>query len=128
VARGADPVEKHITLDRSMTGPDHAASLDPDEFRALVLAIREAQVALGTGQKLPAAAEAETAAVARKSLHWHHALGPGATVQAEDLIALRPGTGLPPTDQVKIVGRQVVGGVLAGAMVRLEDVEPVGAA
>ena len=97
VALGAAIVEKHITLDRTMAGPDHGASLEPSAFAQMVGAIREVEAARGEAKKEPVPAEIEIAAVARKSLHWRRRLNEGDVVSASDLIALRPGIGIPPS-------------------------------
>jgi N-acetylneuraminate synthase/N,N'-diacetyllegionaminate synthase len=121
VALGADIVEKHITLDRSMTGPDHAASIEPREFAELVRGVRTIERALGEPVKRPAESEREIAAVARKSLHWRRAILPGTSIDSDDLIALRPGTGIPPSKADQIVGQTVVNATVAGTMVKPED-------
>jgi N-acetylneuraminate synthase len=107
VALGASVIEKHFTLDCSMTGPDHRASLEPDELKRLVSGIRVVQESLGHGRKEPAASEANTASVARKSLVAARALTAG-TVLTEDMIDIkRPGHGLPPSVRLNLVGRTV---------------------
>jgi N-acetylneuraminate synthase/N,N'-diacetyllegionaminate synthase len=124
VALGAELLEKHVTLDRGRSGPDHAASLDPAQFRAMVAAVRATELARGDGQKRPVAAEREIAAVARRSLHWRRSLAAGATVAAGDLVALRPGTGLAPGLRAQLAGRRTARDVEEGAMVADGDVEP----
>jgi N-acetylneuraminate synthase len=124
VAMGAELLEKHLTLDRELPGPDHRASLDPSEFARMIRGIRQAEAALGTGEKHPVASEAAIAAVARKSLHWRVPLAPQERVAPDHLIALRPGTGLPPYQSAKIIGRRVRTGVMQGTLVRDEDLEP----
>ena len=120
VAMGAHVIEKHFTLDRSLPGPDHVASLEPDELAAMVRGIRLVESALGHGQKEPAASEANTAAVARKSLVAAREI-PAGTTLTEDLIAIkRPGTGLPPVMRRNLVGRRVKTRVPAGALLTLE--------
>ncbi|MCI0344169.1 MAG: N-acetylneuraminate synthase family protein [Chloroflexi bacterium] len=121
-ALGAALVEKHITLDRGLPGPDHAASLEPDEFGALVAAVRTIEVALGSGDKVPTPAELETAAVARKSLVWGHDLEAGAVVAEADVVALRPGTGLSPARRGDVVGHATARRVRAGTLVTSADV------
>jgi sialic acid synthase SpsE len=123
-AIGASLVEKHLTLDREGVGPDHRASLEPDDFRAMVVGIRTVEVALGSGEKTPAPAEREIAAVARRSLHWQRSLDAGIAVGADDLAALRPGTGLSPARRDDIVGRRTTRAVSAGRPVVADDVEP----
>jgi N-acetylneuraminate synthase/N,N'-diacetyllegionaminate synthase len=125
VALGANVVEKHLTLDRSMPGPDHAASLEPDEFRSMVDAVRNIESAIGDGVKVPTAAEADIARVARKSLHWRRTLSAGDRISADDLIALRPGTGLPPSELDRLVGRAVTTPTAAGTLVTRDQLEPV---
>jgi sialic acid synthase SpsE len=105
-----------------MSGPYHAASLDPPQFAEMVRAIRAVEAALGTGEKVPTPGEMELAAVARKSLHWSRALARGSVVTADDLVALRPGTGLPPARGHEVIGRRVVVATEPGRMVRLDDV------
>jgi sialic acid synthase SpsE len=105
VALGASIVEKHLTLDRQLSGPDHAASLDPDEFSALVHGIRTVEQARGTAAKVPADVEADVRAVARRSLVTARDLSPGRVIVEDDLIPLRPGGGLPPSALWDHVGR-----------------------
>lgn len=122
VALGAAIVEKHLTLDRTLPGPDHAASLDPASFKAMVAGIRAIEAALGDGTKVPALSEAAIARVSRRSLHWSSALEAGAIVREGDLATLRPGTGIPPGQIMRIIGRPTRRRVEAGEMVRLDDV------
>lgn len=120
VALGACVIEKHFTLDRDLPGPDHRASLEPDELGALVLAIRIVEAALGDGEKQPAASEVDTAAVARKSLVASRDIPPG-TALTEDLIAVkRPGTGLSPAMRSQLIGRTVRVAVRAGTLLDLD--------
>jgi N,N'-diacetyllegionaminate synthase len=122
-ALGASMIEKHITLDRTMTGPDHAASLEPDEFDALVAAVRVSEAALGSGHKVLVDAERPIAEVARRSLHWRGSLPAGHVVTEDDLAALRPGTGLSPARQSEIVGRRTARAVEGGTVVAGGDLE-----
>ena len=105
VALGACVIEKHFTLDRSLPGPDHAASLEPNELVALVLGIRKVEAALGDGLKRAAASEAGTAAVARKSLVAARYLKAGTVLQENMLTAKRPGSGLSPALRRHVLGR-----------------------
>ena len=105
-ARGAAYIEKHFTLDRTLPGPDHQASLLPDELRALVTAVREVESALGDGVKRPAPSELPVRAVARKSLVAARDLPPGTALAAADLVILRPGTGLSPAALPRVLGRR----------------------
>ena len=120
VVLGACVIEKHLTLDRNMPGPDHRASLEPDEFAAMVRGIRTAEAALGHGRKEPVASEANTASVARKSLIAERDI-PAGTTLTEELIAIkRPGTGLPPAMRPYLIGRTVRTPIPAGALITLD--------
>ena len=114
VAMGARVIEKHITLDRTAAGPDHAASLEPDELVAFIEAIRAVELALGTGEKVPVRGEVEIAAVARKSVVVTRDVGAGEVLRAEDLAIRRPGTGLPPAAMAEVVGRTTRHALRAG--------------
>lgn len=113
VALGACVIEKHLTLSRTLPGPDHRASLEPDELRAMIGQIRRLESALGTGIKAPAPCEASTREVARKSLVAARDLPAGARIGPTDLKAKRPGTGLPPSLLPAVTGR-ILGKPLAG--------------
>jgi len=104
VARGAVIIEKHLTLDTSLPGPDHRASLDPAEFRTMVKAIRVVESALGDGVKRAMPSELDTRRVARKSLVAARALKAGECVAAGDLLSKRPGTGISPAELPRVVG------------------------
>lgn len=120
VALGACVIEKHFTLSRDLPGPDHRASLEPDELAAMVRGIRIVEAALGHGRKEPAASEAEIAAVARRSLVASRDLEAG-TELTETMIAIRrPGTGLPAAMLSEIVGRRLRVPLRAGALLTLE--------
>jgi N-acetylneuraminate synthase/N,N'-diacetyllegionaminate synthase len=123
VALGASLIEKHLTLDRGRSGPDHRASLEPDAFASLVASIRSVEASLGTGVKAPVAAEREVASVARRSLHWRRDLEAGAVVATDDLAALRPATGFAPGRTFEIVGRRTTRRVHAGTQVVARDLE-----
>ncbi|MBK5932728.1 N-acetylneuraminate synthase [Rhodovulum imhoffii] len=96
VARGARLIEKHITLDKTLPGPDHLASMEAVEFGAFVQGIRTIEAAIGDGHKRPTAAELKTAEVARRSIVVVRDLPEGHVLRAEDLRVMRPGTGLKP--------------------------------
>ena len=119
VAMGADMLEKHYTLDRAMEGPDHAASLEPEALAALVAGVRDIEAARGSGIKGPAQSERALALVVRRSLHAARALPAGTVLRDEDLIALRPGTGIPPSRIAAVVGRSLR--VKLDALARLSD-------
>lgn len=105
VARGATVIEKHFTLDRAMPGPDHAASLEPDELRTLVADIRIVEEALGSARKGPAAAEIGNRAVARRSIVAARPIAQGEALTMDALAFKRPGTGIPPTEAWDLLGR-----------------------
>jgi N,N'-diacetyllegionaminate synthase len=96
VALGAQVIEKHFTLDRSLPGPDHKASLEPDELVAMVRKLRETAAMLGDGEKKPAQGEAETAALVRRSWHAARDIPAGTVLTASDLVLKRPADGLAP--------------------------------
>jgi N-acetylneuraminate synthase len=125
VALGACVIEKHFTLDRNLPGPDHQASLEPGELREMVRAIRAVQSSLGDGVKRPAAGELVNRPVARRSLHWNRPLAAGMVICADDLIALRPGTGIPPGKMPLVIGRKLARPVQAGEMVGQDQLEAV---
>lgn len=104
VALGATTIEKHLTLDRKATGPDHAASLEPDGFRQMVTAIRNVERALGDGVKAPKDSEIRNVPVARKSVVAARALKAGETIGPADITAKRPGAGRPPIDYWSLIG------------------------
>jgi N,N'-diacetyllegionaminate synthase len=121
VALGACVVEKHFTLDRTLPGPDHRASLEPNELAALVQGIRTVEAALGDGCKRPAASEANTAAVARKSLVAARDIAAN-TVLSMDMIAVkRPGTGMPPSMLDFVLSRRLRRDVAKDSLLTLED-------
>lgn len=96
VAQGATIIEKHFTLDKTMPGPDHIASLNPNELTEMTLAIRQIEKALGNGQKAPAAVELKNKAVARKSLVALKPIKAGEKFTKENLGVKRPGSGIHP--------------------------------
>lgn len=108
VALGATVIEKHFTLDRNLPGPDHKASLEPDELAAMVTAIRNIEKAMsGDGRKMPSSSEQKNIAIARKSIHTAVALKAGHIIREADIIPLRPGTGLSPMQWQEVIGRTV---------------------
>ena len=105
VALGAKVIEKHITLDRNMSGPDHSASLEPDEFKAMVKAIRNIEKALGDGVKHPSPSEMKNMPIARKSIVAERKIKKGETFSEENLTAKRPGVGISPMNWDKVIGK-----------------------
>lgn len=105
VALGATVIEKHLTLDRNLAGPDHNASLEPDEFAAMVRAIRNIEKAMGDGIKRPSPSEAKNKSIARKSLVASTSILAGERFTAENVTAKRPGTGISPMRWDEVIGR-----------------------
>lgn len=120
VALGATVLEKHITTDRSLPGPDHAASSSPEAFTAYVAAVRAIESGLGDGVKQPTDAELVNRIHARRSYHATRTLCPGEVIRESDVRLLRPATGLSPSADV--LGRTVMRAVEAGQPVMAEDV------
>lgn len=104
VARGAQIIEKHFTLDKNMVGPDHKASLEPQELCDMVSAIRSIEKALGSSEKKPSASERKNIAVARKSIVARTAIKAGEILTEQKLAVKRPGSGISPMRWNEIVG------------------------
>lgn len=105
VSLGAEIIEKHFTLDRAMPGPDHSASLEPEELKAMVSAIRHvSEATAGDGRKSPVAAELAISAVARKSIVAKHPIRAGERFSPENLATMRPGTGISPMRWDEVIG------------------------
>ncbi|MEH6689093.1 MAG: N-acetylneuraminate synthase [Halopseudomonas sabulinigri] len=104
VALGASVIEKHFTLDRTLPGPDHKASLEPDELIAMVSAIRNIEMALGSPVKQPSPSEAKNKSIARKSLVASTIIRQGDTFTESNLTVKRPGTGISPLRWDEIIG------------------------
>jgi N,N'-diacetyllegionaminate synthase len=105
VALGAKVLEKHLTLDRGLPGPDHQASLEPGELAALVAAVREAESAMGDGIKRASASEEKNKAVARKSLIAARPIRAGEAFSAKNIAVKRPGTGMSPMRWNEVMGK-----------------------
>lgn len=106
VALGATVIEKHFTLDRSLPGPDHKASLEPKELKAMVDAIRNIEKAIGgNGRKEPSASESKNVSIARKSIHLKKSLKAGTIIQEQDIVALRPGDGISAMQWNYVIGK-----------------------
>ena len=104
VAMGASCIEKHFTLDKTMEGPDHKASLEPDELKAMVKAIRNIEVALGSSIKKPSPSEKPNIQVARKSIVASNPIKKGEILSEENLAIKRPGNGISPMRWDEIIG------------------------
>ena len=105
VALGATVIEKHFTLDRNLPGPDHRASLEPDELKAMVAGIRNIERALGDGIKRPSPSELKNKPIARKSLVAATDIKAGELFSVENLATKRPGTGVSPMLWDEVIGR-----------------------
>ncbi|MDO8594529.1 MAG: N-acetylneuraminate synthase [bacterium] len=117
VALGAKVIEKHFTLDRELPGPDHKASLEPDELGAFVRRIRNVEKALGTGEKIPFESEREIAKVARKSIVTLKAVKKGELFTEENLGIKRPGAGLAPKQYGAVIGAKVTEDIPANTLI-----------
>lgn len=106
VARGATVIEKHFTLDRSRPGPDHAASLEPDELKAMIAAIRDVEMALGQTVKAPSPVELPNRAIARRSLVAARPIAAGEVLSLDNLTAKRPADGLSPMAVWPLLGQR----------------------
>ena len=105
VALGAMLIEKHLTLDRTMDGPDHLASLTPEELKLMVVSIRNIEFAIsGSGIKEPSLSEQKNSLIARKSIHTNKLIKKGQTIKKEDLIMMRPGDGISPMLIESVIG------------------------
>lgn len=121
VALGATVIEKHFTLDKSLPGPDHKASLSPDELAALVGQIRAVESALGSPEKRPTAAELPVRELVRRSVTSARDLKAGRPISMDDLCLLRPGTGIPPREYETVNGRVPAHDIPAGTTLQWSD-------
>ena len=122
VAMGAKVIEKHFTLDKNMEGPDHKASLDPDELKAMVNAIRNIEIAItGSGKKEVSQSEMKNILIARKSIHLNNYVSAGNSIQENDLIMKRPGTGISPMKIDLIIGKKAAKDLPADHMLNFKD-------
>jgi N-acetylneuraminate synthase/N,N'-diacetyllegionaminate synthase len=124
VGLGAKVIEKHLTLDKSLPGPDHSASADPEEFSCLVNYIREAEKTLGTGRKEPCLAEVENAKMMRRSIVAARAIMAGEVFSSEMLTCKRPGTGIKPSLSPDLIGRMVTQNIEADEIITWEMCGP----
>lgn len=119
VARGAVLIEKHFTLDKSLSGPDHKASLEPKELLAMVEAIRDVERALGSGVKAPAAGEAPNRLIARRSLTAARDIVEGEMFTVDNLVCKRPGSGVSPMRYWSVLGTPVGRSYVADELIDL---------
>lgn len=106
VARGAVVIEKHFTLDKSLPGPDHQASLEPEELKEMVRSIRQVEAALGNERKIPAISEIKNIAIARKSLVAAKQILKGELFTEENVACKRPGNGISPMNFWELLGEK----------------------
>jgi len=119
-ALGAVVLEKHFTLSRELPGPDHRASLEPDELADLVRRVRDVAIALGSEAKQPSPAERETAKLVRRSWHAVRPIAAGTLIRGQDVVLRRPASGMPPTDSP--VGRTARAAIPENSPVRSDMV------
>ena len=105
---GATVIEKHFTLDRTLPGPDHQASLEPAELSAMVASIRNIEVALGDGIKRVTSSEARNKPIVRKSLVARRSIKAGEIFSVENVTTKRPGTGLSPMYWDEFLGKKAM--------------------
>lgn len=108
VAMGATVIEKHFTLDRNLPGPDHKASLEPNELRAMVDGIRKVELAMGSSEKRPSEVEKKNKLVARKSIVAKISIKAGEILNADNITTKRPGTGLNPMQWNDVIGSKAI--------------------
>jgi N,N'-diacetyllegionaminate synthase len=104
VALGARMLEKHLTLDRNLPGPDHKASLEPEEFKSMVAAVRNIEMAMGSAVKQPSPSEAKNKPIARRSLVAAGPIRAGEVFTPDNVVAKRPGTGISPMRWDEVMG------------------------
>lgn len=122
VALGAQVIEKHFTLDRTLPGPDHIASLEPVELKAMVTAIRNIELAIsGNGVKEASESEKPNIKIARKSIHLKHDIKAGKKLNINDLIMKRPGDGISPMEVESVVGKSLNRDLNEESKLRWED-------
>ena len=119
VALGATVIEKHFTLDRNMPGPDHKASLEPDELKAMVSAIRNIEKALGSSEKRVTDSERKNIAIARKSIVAAKYISKGEIFTEENLTVKRPGTGISPMRWEEVLGTKAVRDFMEDELIEL---------
>ena len=120
VALGAVIIEKHFTLDCTLPGPDHRASLEPHEFKRMVSAIRNVERAMGDGIKRPAACEIRNIPIARRSLVAARDINAGETITSADIAVKRPGTGIFPRDLNAVIGMRATSPIPRDTVLRWE--------
>jgi len=123
VALGATVIEKHFTLDKNLPGPDHKASLEPDELKALVKAIRNIEKALGSGIKKPSKSEIKNIPIARKSIVAKRDIKKGEILTEENITTKRPATGISPMMWKQVIGKKALKDIKADKPLEFGDIE-----
>lgn len=123
VALGACVVEKHFTLDKTLEGPDHKASLNPAEFKAMVEAIRHVEVAMGDGVRKFSENELEIKKVARKSIVLNENVSKGTIIKRSMLSIKRPGTGINPKHINEIIGKESITNLKSGTPIKWNHIK-----
>lgn len=121
VAMGACMIEKHFTTDRNLPGPDHKASLEPDELAEMIRNIRLVEMAGGDGIKKPSLSEIKNIPIARRSIHLLRTLPEGHRLTEADLIMKRPGTGISPMEIDQVIGKKLKSGLDQDTMISWEN-------
>lgn len=121
VTLGAQIIEKHLTLDNTLEGPDHKASLNPEDFKQMVQAIRDVEAAQGDGVKQPHPIELDVIKAARKSLVAAHDLPAGHILTQADIAVKRPGTGISPTNLNSLIGTTLEQAVVKNQLLKLSS-------
>jgi len=122
-AMGACIIEKHFTIDKSLPGPDHKASLNPQELKEMVESIRLVEKAKGSGEKMPVESEFEIMRVARKSIVASIDIPEGSTITEKMIAFKRPGWGIPPKDLKKIIGKKTKAKIRKDEVIKWENIE-----
>jgi N,N'-diacetyllegionaminate synthase len=121
VALGATVIEKHFTIDKSLPGPDHAASISPDELLAMVTQVRDVEASLGSTEKQPSEAEMPIRALVRRSVTTCRPVPSGQMIVAEDVCLLRPGNGIQPSELGLVMGCRARRDLEAGITLQWDD-------
>lgn len=123
VALGAILIEKHFTLDKEMLGPDHLASINPNELKEMVKQIRSIEKCLGNGIKVPTESELPVRDLVRRSIVMAKDKKAGDVIELSDLTLLRPGNGIPPADMEKVIGKKLLVDCKPNKIIQWSDLE-----
>lgn len=123
VALGAEVIEKHFTLDKNMSGPDHSASLEPHELKDMVHSIRNIEKALGNGIKKPSPSELKNKPIARKSIVAASPINKGEVISLENITVKRPGTGISPMQWNEVINKKTKRDIAIDSLIQWGDLE-----